>query len=200
MNQLDIRPFQPADIEAVHRICLLTGWRGQDATEYYSDPHLLGQFYAAPYLEQDRRLCLIATLDGEPAGYILGTDNSAAFRTWSELHWFPALRKRYPMPDPADSTAQAVLVRRVHAGYEPPHHSRDYPGHLHIDLLPCLQGRGVGAQLMNRFFDLLRERRCPGVHLVVHAANTRAVSFYQKFGFHLVEGTPNHRTFGFKFA
>jgi ribosomal protein S18 acetylase RimI-like enzyme len=200
MMPFEIRPFQPADIEALYRICLLTGWRGHDATAHYSDPFLLGHFYAAPYVQHDPRLCLVVTLDGEPSGYILGTADSIGFRDWSEAEWFPALRKRYPTPDPADSSAQARLVRQLHAGHQPPHYSQEYPAHLHIDLLPCVQGRGVGAQLMTRFFDLLRERHCPSVHLVVNAANTRAVAFYEKYGFHVIEGSRDHRAFGFRLS
>jgi ribosomal protein S18 acetylase RimI-like enzyme len=195
--QLDIRPFRPADLDVVYRICLLTGWRGADATGLYSDPLLLGHFYAAPYVKQDPTLCLVATLDGEPSGYVLGTADSVAFRTWSERHWFPAVRGRYPLPVPSDTSANATLIRNTHAGYQPPSYSGTYPAHLHIDLLPPLQGRGVGAQLVNRFFELLRARACPAVHLVVNKANARAVAFYRKFGYHVIEDSPNHQAFGF---
>lgn len=101
------------------------------------------------------------------------------------------------MPDPRDDSPDATLVRTIHAGYRPPNFVDRYPGHLHIDLLPCLQGRRVGAQLMSRFFDLLREHRCSAVHLVVNKANVRAVAFYQKAGCHLIEDWPNHAAFGF---
>lgn len=200
MVRTDIRPFQPVDIDALYRICLLTGWRGQDATAHYSDPLLIGHFYAAPYVKHDPGLCLIVTLDGEPSGYVLGTADSAGFRAWSELHWFPALRERYALHDQADVSAEAALVRGLHAGYQPPHYAREYPAHLHIDLLPGVQGRGIGAQLMHRFFDLLCERRCPAVHLVVNTANARAVAFYEKFGFHLIEGAAEHRAYGFRLS
>jgi ribosomal protein S18 acetylase RimI-like enzyme len=200
MKRIEIRPFQHTDTDSLYQICLLTGWRGQDATEHYLDPRLLGHFYAAPYVKHDPELCLIATVDGEPCGYILGAADSANFRDWSELHWFPALRESYSPHDETDVTAEAALVRKLYAGYEPPPFSRDYPAHLHIDLLPCIQRRGVGAQLMGRFFDILRERRCPAVHLVVNAANKRAVAFYEKFGFHLVETSPDHRAFGYRLS
>jgi len=200
MTLVNIRPFQSTDHDALYQICLRTGWGGGDATEHYSDPRLLGHFYAAPYVKQDSGLCLIATLNGVPSGYILGTADSAGFRTWSETQWFPTLRERFPMPDEADTSADAVLRRRMHSGYEPPDCARDYPAHLHIDLLPNLQGRGLGAQLMGRFFDILRERNCPAAHLVVNVANTRAVAFYEKFGFHLVNSSPKHRVFGFKLS
>lgn len=195
---LDIRPYQPTDLDALYRICLLTGWRGLDATPHYTDPRLLGDFYAAPYVSQDSELCLIATLEGVPSGYILGTADSAAFRAWTEAHWFPALRIRHPLPDPADKSPEAKLIRTIHTGYQVPDISRDYPAHLHIDLLPCLQGRGVGAQLMHRFLDRLRERRCPAVHLGVNPANARAIAFYEKFGFHRITSDPGCIVYGFK--
>lgn len=197
MISVNIRRFQPTDLDALYQICLRTGLQGADATGHYSDPRLLGDFYAAPYVKQDPGLCLIATQDGKPSGYILGTTDSTEFRTWTETRWFPALRERLPRPVEVDTSPDAVLLRRIHDGYEPPLCARDYPGHLHIDLLPCAQGVGVGAELMSRFFRVLRERGCPAVHLVVNVANTRAVGFYEKFGFHLVDSSARHRVFGF---
>ena len=59
----------------------------------------------------------------------------------------------------------------------------EYPAHLHIDLLPRLQGRGVGRRLVDTLLDALRRRGVPGVHLGVDAANTRAIGFYEHVGF-----------------
>ncbi|HWL17868.1 MAG TPA: GNAT family N-acetyltransferase [Opitutus sp.] len=195
-----IRRFQPADLEALYRICLCTGAHGEDATALYNDPKLLGSFYAAPYAVHDPDLCLIATADGAPAGYILGTDDSARFRTWSEAHWFPALRARYPLPAPADESPDAALIRLLHAGYQPHPDTLAYPAHLHIDLLPSLRGRGLGRALMQRFLDRLRVRGCPAVHLGVSAANTGGIAFYEKLGFHLIGDYPGWRAYGMKLA
>jgi len=41
-TQAHIRPYRPADIDALYHICLLTGDRGQDATSLHHDPKLLG--------------------------------------------------------------------------------------------------------------------------------------------------------------
>jgi hypothetical protein len=48
-TQAHIRPYRPADIDALYQICLLTGDGGQDATSRYHDPNLLGHWVAAPY-------------------------------------------------------------------------------------------------------------------------------------------------------
>ena len=55
--------------------------------------------------------------------------------------------------------------------------------HLHIDLLPRLQGRGVGRRLIERLTASLRAQGVIGLHLHVGAANIRAIGFYQRVGF-----------------
>lgn len=195
---LEIRAFQPADLPALYRICVQTGEAGDDASSLYSDPKLLGHFYAAPYAIHDPALCLIATWKGEPAGYILGADDSAGFRAWTEAKWFPALREHYASPAASDMSAQAELIRLLHAGYRNPEGTEAYPAHLHIDLLPILQGKGVGRQLMLCFFALLRQRGCAGVHLGVSEANARAIAFYEKIGFSLLGRHPGWRAYGYK--
>ena len=56
-----------------------------------------------------------------------------------------------------------------------------YPAHLHIDLLPEAQGRGLGSQLIQTMLSLLEP--CEGVHVEVHISNIRAQRFYKKHGF-----------------
>lgn len=58
-----------------------------------------------------------------------------------------------------------------------------FPSHLHIDLLPRLQARGLGRRLISTFVAALRDQGSPGVHLHVTRANQRAVEFYRHVGF-----------------
>jgi ribosomal protein S18 acetylase RimI-like enzyme len=64
-----------------------------------------------------------------------------------------------------------------------------YPAHLHIDLLPVLQGRGVGREMMGRLLEELQARGVAGVHLGVDARNQRAVGFYEHLGFDRLDDT-----------
>ncbi|MDR2798699.1 MAG: GNAT family N-acetyltransferase, partial [Treponema sp.] len=64
-----------------------------------------------------------------------------------------------------------------------------YPAHLHIDILPAIQGQGVGKALMHILSEALDRRGCPGVHLGVSKANTRVRAFYCKRGVLDVRGT-----------
>ena len=76
---LEIRPYHASDLSSLYRICLLTGNSGTDASELFSDPDLLGHFYAAPYAVLEPELCFILTCCEFPCGYILGTHNSEDF-------------------------------------------------------------------------------------------------------------------------
>jgi GNAT superfamily N-acetyltransferase len=58
-----------------------------------------------------------------------------------------------------------------------------FPSHLHIDLLPRIQGRGTGRQLMAAAISSLRERGSRGLHLMAARGNERAAGFYRHLGF-----------------
>ena len=185
-----IRPYQPSDLPALYRICLQTGDSGADATGLYSDPALLGHFYAAPYAVLEPELCFVLVSDGAPCGYILGTRDTAAFRAACEREWFGALRDRYPLPLESDQSRDAAMVCLIHRGHDAAAAFPEHPAHLHIDLLPHAQGGGWGRALMTRFLETLRAAGVRGVHLGVGARNVGAVKFYQRMGFHsLSEGS-----------
>lgn len=59
---------------------------------------------------------------------------------------------------------------------------RDYPSHLHINVKPGQQGKGIGRLLMARYFALCRERGSSGIHVVTDT-KSRAVRFYRHCGF-----------------
>ncbi len=193
---VQIRAFQPTDLEHLYQICLQTMDYGRDATRIYADGRLPGLFYVAPYVTCDPGLCLVACLDQKPCGYVLGTTDSRAFETWCEANWFPSLRTRYPIPPVADSSADAKLIRLIHRGYRFEADLEAYPGHLHIDLLPCIQRQGVGTKLIKEFAALFAERDCPAFHLGVNLANPGACGFYETIGLRLIRQTATARTYG----
>jgi ribosomal-protein-alanine N-acetyltransferase len=64
-----------------------------------------------------------------------------------------------------------------------PNHGRPL-GHIKdIAVGPTYRGRGIGAMLLERALDTLRERRARSVKLEVRASNDPALSLYRQFGF-----------------
>ncbi len=181
--QLAIRPYRPADRDAVYAICLGTGDAGGDASALYRDPELIGHVYAGPYLALEPDLCFVLADRDRLVGYVLGTRDSPRFEAACERDWFSPLRVRYPMPDAAETGRDARMKRLIHAGYRADPALAAWPAHLHIDLLPAAQGRGWGARLLQRFLDRLRELDTAGVHALTGPANPRAMAFYGRSGF-----------------
>lgn len=180
---MTIRAYRPGDETALYDVCLRTGADGDDASALYRDPRLLGEVYVGPYLRFAPELALVAEDEEGVGGYALGAADTPAFETACEESWWPALRRRYPLEEPARAPADAQIVRLIH---HPPTASPElagkYPAHLHIDLLPRLQGKGYGRCLMNTLFDKLTDAGADGVHLRVSRRNTNAIGFYQRIG------------------
>lgn len=189
-----IRGYCPADLDALYAVSLATGDAGGDASALYRDPRLLGHVYVGPYAALHPDLVLVAEDAGGVGGYILGARDTRAFEVRQEAEWWPALRAACPDPGAPSGrwTADQMRCHRIH---HPPRMPDwlvgPYPSHLHINLLPRLQGRGLGRRLIERWLDAVRALGSPGVHLGVSEANTRAMGFYRACGFReLAERAP----------
>ena len=198
-EKIIIRPYERSDLPSLYKICLETGDSGKDATHLHNDPKLKGHFYAAPYAVLEPELCFIATLNNEPNGYILGTQDSQKFHELTEKKWFPNLREQYLMPPDSDNSHDARMIRLIHEGYTFKDELKEYPAHLHIDLLPSTQGKGIGKKIMFTFIDKLKELNVPALHLEVGKKNQGAIKFYEKLGFHLIKEYEYSIAYGMKF-
>jgi ribosomal protein S18 acetylase RimI-like enzyme len=196
-----IRPYEPRDLEAIYDICLRTGAAGGDATGLVEDPRLFGELWAAPYavLEPEHAFVLDAG-DGRAVGYVLGALDTRAFDARCEAEWWPALRARYP-ERPGGDRLDDLLIRLIHHRHPHPDEVvQPYPSHLHIDLLPEVQGRGWGRRLMATLTDALQADGSPGVHWGVSAQNTRALGFYRHLGAEELGADGTTHTFGLRLA
>jgi ribosomal protein S18 acetylase RimI-like enzyme len=192
-----IRPYQPDDLDDLYLICVQTADNGADASGLFRDPMLPGHVYAAPYATFEPSLAFVAEDTAGAGGYIVGTLDSLAFDQRMEQDWWPTLRARYPNP-PRDLAEQLSLPER-HA-LQNIHHpwrtdvdlAERFPSHLHINLLPRLQGHGLGRQLIEALRSALRDQGSPGLHLLVGRSNQRATGFYRHVGFTELPATDVH--------
>jgi ribosomal protein S18 acetylase RimI-like enzyme len=183
-----IRPYQPGDRDELYQVCLATADNGRDASGLVSDPRLPGEVWVGPYLAFEPALAFVAEDNGGADGYVLAALDSHQFEERLERDWWPARRAAYPEPAADEAAGLAPVARYALQDIHRPWRTADkltsrYPSHLHIDLVPRLQGRGLGAQLIATLLERLREHRSRGVHLMVGRDNQRAVGFYQHLGF-----------------
>ncbi|MDX2202671.1 MAG: GNAT family N-acetyltransferase [Hyphomicrobiaceae bacterium] len=109
------------------------------------------------FLDCERDVLLVALgAQDAVAGYLVGTfDNAAESPRFLDM---PHFREHF--------SAQCA----------------QYPAHLHINLLAQHRGKGLGAQMIDRFGGLVRQAGLPGMH-VTTGRGMRNVAFYLRNGF-----------------
>jgi GNAT superfamily N-acetyltransferase len=187
-EEIRIRPYRPDDLDDLYRICLLTADSGKDATALFQEPKLPGDLFAAPYGIFQPSLAFVAEDAAGVGGYILGALDSREFEQRLESDWWPRLRGHYPAPPaglPEDQwTREQSFASWIHHPEQTPAELAErYPSHLHIDLLPRLQGRGLGQRLIETLIRALRDQGSWGLHMHVGLGNQRAAGFYLHVGF-----------------
>lgn len=182
-----LRPPQAGDTAGAYAVCLKTGNFGQDGEPFYrDDPDALGRVFVGPYLAYEPELARILEDDQGICGYVLAAMDSHAFYARYEAEWRPELCRAHPAPtgDPGGwNRVQQIHHVYHHPDYFCPKPYDQYPSHVHIDLLPRAQGRGLGRAMMAEVLGLLRQRGSPGAHLGVSLPNVLAQGFYRKLGF-----------------
>lgn len=171
----------------MRRVCVLTGDNGTDATGRWSDDGLLPDVYLEPYLRYPDGLGWVVDEDAGPVGYVVAVPDTVDFVAWWRRSWIVEFVERHgraaerPEEDwlfDGGTRPELMLASAAHA---------HFPAHLHIDLLPEAQGRGLGRGLLRTLGVELERRAVSGVHLRVGEANLDAAAFYRRLGFDLPE-------------
>ena len=182
-----IRSAVATDIDAFYEISLRTGDRGGDASALYEDRRMMGHIYSAPYLHLRPDFCFVAEDADGAAGYVVGAPDTLVFANSLEHAWWPDLRRAYRDPAdvaPDDRTPDQRRAYLIHHPASVPEAVRStYPAHLHMNLLPRLQGRGIGPRLLDRWLTVARVHGVGGVHAGANAGNAGAIRFWQRMGF-----------------
>ncbi len=192
-----IRPFRAGDEPALAEICLRTGDEGGDATGVLADDDLWAEVFVLPYVARHPETAFVVQSDdGRVVGYIVGVPDTRAFEDWFHDVWWPRFADRWPEPDEERSRQDGILRYAYgrRAGAEP--YGDEYPAHLHIDLLPEVQGLGWGGRLIATLTGALRARGVTGVHLAASLGNTRALAYYPRVGFTPLPSHPGVQAFG----
>jgi len=197
MPDLLIRGAQKGDEPAIQQITFNTGDNGEDLTGrgIFDDARLLALMYPCYYLWNEPENCFVAEdiRTHTVVGYIVGTTDTNAqrkqFRRTTPWRIIARLifvtSWRYPHTF-METLREASSERAIQQQFDDAAFFAEYPGHLHINVLPERQGQGAGTQLMRCFESHLVQLGVPGVHLETSNYNKKAVPFYKKMGFSLL--------------
>jgi ribosomal protein S18 acetylase RimI-like enzyme len=194
--EIGYRPYATHDRQAVGEILYRTGFQGEDlaGTGRFNDRRLFMLVHTECYVRYHPRDAFVAydKADGRVVGYVLGAPDSAAhdilFRR--RMVWRIATRSllvswwKHP-----ESFRQVRMWAKLQSDEASPYYA-SYPAHLHIDILPEYQRMGIGESLMRLFEERMRSHGVAGIHLITSNRNLKALSFYRKIGYALLEESP----------
>jgi ribosomal protein S18 acetylase RimI-like enzyme len=184
-----IRPFEPADRDAVRHICFVTGYMGEPIAWAWPDADSFADLFTGYYTDREPESALVVEAGGLVVGYLLGCRDSTQVGAPAAIVGRHLLRRGLAVRRgtagmvwraAADLMAELARRGRLDAELTDPR----WPAHLHIDLLPEARGRGVGRRLVATWLDTLRREHVTGCHLGTWAENAGAIAFFESVGFH----------------
>lgn len=184
MNVPVLRPVRSSDEYALGQIAYQTGFFGQSAARYFPSQPLFALLWIRPYFYGAGSLGFVAELDGQVVGYIIGSVNQAKYHSALTQ---TVLREGWRTLPPLWALLACLRYLLRAALFAGPHASwREYPAHLHINLLPQARGLRLGEQLLVAYLRVLTERGVPGVQLSTTDQNSAALGLYHKLGFRVL--------------
>ena len=192
---ITLRPVEGKDTESLYSISLATGANGEDAASLYEDGRMMGHIYSAPYAALSPSTCFVAEIGREVVGFAVGAIDTCSFEEQLEDEWWPRLRAIYADPQELPRSIWNADQKRCfmihHPQKTPAEITKEYPSHLHLNLLPQAQGIGIGSSLSKSWLHKARTLGAIGAHVGVNAQNKRALRFWTARGFqnldHLIE-------------
>ena len=164
-----IRSYHSKDTENLKKICIKTAspaFQGKKLTET-----ALVDVYCRYYIENEPESCFVLADENDMAqGYVLCAKNYDEYKK--------IFKKKY-----LKTWNPVTLIMGNFALKSIKDYVKEYPAHLHIDLLPECQGKGYGRKLIETLIGCLREKEIKGLMLHVSMENEGARAFYAKCGF-----------------
>ena len=200
MADIIIRNYRWKDEAAIEDITYKTGFKGEDLTgrDFFDDRRLFFMLFIYYYTRYEPEHFFVAVdpSNDRVVGFICGATDTATqeksfgrkmipriiariflYTTWRYPRTFKTLLGMMKGMGGLEDRATTATVRS------------DYPAHLHIDLLPEYQHKGLGTRLMSHFEEHLTRQGVTGVHLQTTNHNRKAVPFYKGLGYAIIHET-----------
>ncbi len=190
MENYLIQEAEDSDWSEIKNICAQTGQAGNPVEPERAE--LYSEIWVGPYetISDNYSVGLVCKNEDSVQGYLLGANDSKAFRRWKTILFdvplfFKILLRRYP-----NNSDAKRFKRRFFKKEKSPEDSfsvndlkeiqNSFPAHLHMNFLLQARGQGLGRKIFLQFVQILKEQNVPGLHLY---CGTEARAFYLKCGF-----------------
>ncbi len=166
-----IRQAEKNDITGIEYVCRMTA--GPESRRREDIGRKMSLTYSTYYARCEQETCFVLDDDGKVAGYILCAPDFKRYIKGFHKNEIPQIWKI--------DKRHCIFAYMMPLGYLP--FIKQYPAHLHIDLLDEYQGKGYGTKMIQALIDRLIEKGISGVMLIVDKDNHGAQRFYERAGF-----------------
>ena len=165
-----IRNLTTNDKDKVREICTNTA----NNVSSPKDQQLNWLLYCDYYVDNNCDTSFVAVDDNDEAiGYVFCAPDYKAYELSYRANYLKTLTELSPWQS-LQKTAMLLLERML---------SKKASAHLHINIQPDWQRKGIGHQLMDALVTKLASLNIPNAYLIVDSKNQRSINFYEKYGF-----------------
>lgn len=169
---MQVRKMKKEDIPQLEHICLETADPKLISTEKEKEIILL--LYNRYYTRAQADNCFVLADENDcAAGYIICAESCSEYIKGFCKNELKALVKISPQ---AFFSGCACILGNVP-------YAKQYPAHMHIDILPQYQAQGYGGKLLCALRENLQRKGISGLMLIVDSNKSNAVKFYKKNNF-----------------
>lgn len=194
LESIKIRKCSLEDLPALVDICYRTGFMGEDltGTGSFNDRTLFSYLFCLYYPLYEPDNCFIAFdySENKVIGYIMGSADTLKQEKSFVQKMVPRIALRMCthtlFRHPESFRAVLSFMKNLELKDVEKIVYREYPAHLHINILPEYQKRGAGSMLLNTFENHMIDKRVSGIHIWTSNKNVKAMPFYSKYGYQVV--------------
>ncbi len=165
-----IRPYQPADRDAVRRICCVTAFRNAGARAVFGDERLCADYFSQYYTDVEPDLSYVAEIEGRPVGYLFGCLDARRYTAVMARRIGPSVAARaighVARGRHRDSSLRRYLWWALAWSWREslPVSFDDFPGHYHVNVLPEAQNQELYSRFCLVYLRAFEARGGSGIH------------------------------------
>jgi len=185
-----IRPYRPADRQAVRYVCVATCWISEYRRSYIPDDWVWAEFWTRYYTDKEPQHTWVIerTSDAKVVGYLSGSIDARradhyALRIMPGIAWHVA-RHHLLLRGLSRRPLLSMLGSLVRGELSLPRDIvEEYPGTWHFNLLSELRGSGWGWLLLRQFMEAARQEGVKGIHAQTMSENHVVNRLLEALGF-----------------
>lgn len=187
-GDIEIRPYEPRDRDAVRKLCCDTGFLGQPIDPVFEDREIFADYLTEYYTDVEPESSFVIVHDGLVKGYLLGS----RLPTRQQIHgvfmnirlFFKGMCRYHTYRRESRDFIGWILRNSWREVPAAPRRT----AHFHFNILPEVQSIAGTRALLGAYFDYLRAAGETAVYgQVVTYEGRRGARLFERYGFQILE-------------